>query len=120
MDLKQIRDSIMTADEVNHLYELEIDLVEFVGILHERVSMAESRMEQSEAKSELSMANTLLAICRDKQSEVKDVGAKLNYNFRMAAKKMLKAESYKQIFEASFVPRREFKKDKTFHTKNLS
>lgn len=118
MDLKQTRQSIMAAETVEPLYEIELDLVELIGTLHKGIMMADSNFEQSEVKSNLSMANALLNICKDRQADVRDTGNRLNYNFRMAAKTMLSKETYQSIMDKSFLPRKEVKMEKKELQKN--
>ena len=111
MDLKQIRQDVMTSENINQLYEIELDLVEHIGTLHKGIMLADTTMEQSEVKSNLSMANALLEICKDRQSEVKDIGGRLNYNFRMAARAMLSRETYNLIMDKAHLPRKKVKEE---------
>jgi len=112
MNLKETRQKVMTAETVTDLYELELDLTEHIGVLHKGVMLSDTTMEQSEVKSNLSMANALLGICRERQAEVKDIGGRLNYNFRMAAKAMLSKQTYDAIMLKAQLPRREVKAEK--------
>ena len=59
MNLKETRQSVMTAETITQLYELELDLTEHIGVLHKGVMIADTTFEQSEVKSNLSMANAL-------------------------------------------------------------
>lgn len=111
MDLKETRQSVMTAETITQLYEIELDLTEHIGILHKGVMTADTTFEQSDVKSNLSMANTLLAICRERQSEVRDLGNRLNYNFRMASKSMLTKDTYENIMRKAHLPRQEVKSE---------
>lgn len=112
MNLKETRQKVMTAETVTDLYELELDLTEHIGALHKGVMLSDNTMEQSEVKSKLSMANALLCICRERKAEVKDIGSRLNYNFRMAAKAMLSKQTYDAIMLKAQLPRREVKAEK--------
>lgn len=118
MDLKQTRQSIMAAETSEPLYEIELDLVELIASLHLGILRADTGYEQSEAKGSLSMASALLGICRDRQADIKDSGARLNYNFRMAAKSMLSPDTYKSIYDKSQLTRREVKLEKKELQKN--
>jgi hypothetical protein len=109
MNFKETRQSVMTAQTVAELYELELDLTEHIGTLHKGIMLSDTTMEQSEIKSNLSMANALLGICRERQVEVKDKGGRLNFNFRMAAKAMLSHKTYDEIMNKAQQPRREVK-----------
>lgn len=111
MDLKQTRQSVMSAETITQLYELELDLTEHIGVLHKSVMLSDTTMEQSEKKSDLSMANALLSICRERQSEVRDTGNRLNYCFRMAAKAMLTKDTYENIMRKAHLPRQEVKSE---------
>lgn len=118
MDLKQIRQDVMTSENINQLYEIELDLVEHIGALHKGIMLADTTIEQSEVKSNLSMANALLEICRDRQSEVKDTGGRLNYNFRMAARAMLSRETYNSIMDKAHLPRKKVKEETGYLKQN--
>ena len=120
MDLQKTKISVMSTDQVFDLYNIEIELVEYIGDLHRSIIMCETNIEGSEYRAKLSLANTLLSICRERQGEMKDFGARINYNFRMAAKGMLKKEIYSKIYEAAKMPRREIKNNKDYREKNLS
>lgn len=111
MNLKETRQSVMAAETITQLYELELDLTEHIGVLHKGVMTADTTFEQSEVKSNLSMANALLGICRERQAEVKDLGGRLNYNFRMAAKAMLTKDTYESIIRKAHLPRQEVKSE---------
>lgn len=104
-----MRQKVMSSESVTELYEFELDLTEYTGKLHKRIVLSETTMEQCEAKSELSLAKALLGICRERQAEVKDIGARLNHNFRLTAKAMLLRPTYQAIVEKSQLPRKEFK-----------
>lgn len=111
MNLKETRQSVMTAETITQLYELELDLTEHIGVLHKSVMLSDTTIEQSEKKADLSMANALLGICRERQAEIKDTGNRLNYCFRMAAKAMLTKETYASILGKAHLPRQEVKSE---------
>lgn len=111
MTLQEIRQEMMASENIIELYNIELDLVERIGILHKEVIMADSPMSQSEIKANLSMANALLNICKERQAEMKDLGGRLNYNFRMAAKAILTKENYKNVMDFAVQPRHEVKSE---------
>lgn len=111
MDLVKTRAEMMASDDINQLYNIELDLTQYVGTLHKNVVTAGSNMEQVEEKAKLSMANALLGICRERQAEVKDTGNRLNYNFRMAAKSMLDEKTFDDIMQKARLPRRTVKEE---------
>lgn len=109
IDLKSLREKVMSAEELHELFNLELDLTEYKTKQHTSFHQSQTQHEQTEIKGNLSMLTTLLEICRERQSEIKDVNAKLNYHFRMAAKTMLEKQTYDSIMLKAQLPRKEFK-----------
>lgn len=80
--------------------------------------MAETTMEQSEAKGNLGIYYSMLEVLQNRISETKEIDregrneqGRINYNFRLAAKTVLKKETYKQIMDLATRTRSEFKED---------
>jgi len=111
MDLQATRTKVMESEDLKELYNVELDLTDHIAILHKSVMTAESTMEQCEYRGKLSISNALLGICRERQQEVKDIAGRINYNFRTAAKIMLKKETYQALMEKAQLTRRQVKSD---------
>ncbi len=111
MDLVKARQNLMDSDDIKQLYNIELDLTEYVAQLHKNIITAGTIMEQSEEKGTLTMANALIGICRERQAEVKNTGGKFNYNFRMAAFDLLHETVYKEIAALALLPRKSIKKN---------
>lgn len=118
MNLQELKEKTLGSEELNELYQIEVELMEKVSELYKAVSMCETKTEQIEKKSDLTLANGLLGICRDRQSQRKDIEDRINYNFRMAAKDMLLPETYKKIYSKAHLPRIEVKMERSELRKN--
>lgn len=103
--INQFKQQIIDAFLVDDLYLIEIELADIISDLYKQISICRNRNESDDYKRNLTMANTLIGICRDKQLTLRDKANALNYNFRMAAKTMLLPETYNKIFEAAKLPR---------------
>lgn len=118
MNLQEIRQQVLESEDINKLRVLELDLTQMAGGLYKAVQLAETTIEQIERKGDLSMVNTLIGICRDRQAEIKDIGGRLNYCFRMAAKAMLESKTYNEINEKAKQPRQQTKQETAFLKNN--
>lgn len=115
--IKVIKDQIITALIIDDLYIIEIELTEIISSLYKSISECRDVSKLNAFKTDLTMANTLIGICRDKQATIKDRSNSMNYNFRMAAKTILVPETYNRIFEAAKIPRSVMKSMKSSFSK---
>lgn len=115
--INRIKDQIMETILIDDLYLMEIDLAEIISNLYKDIAECRDKNQAHEHKKNLTMANTLIGICRDKQVTLKDRANSINYNFRMAAKTMLLPETYNRIFEAAKMPRSVIKSLKSSYSK---
>jgi len=110
--LSNIKNIVLNSQDKNELYAAEIDLAEIVSDLYKKIAACYNYKAKVDIKGELSIANTLLDVCRERQKEIKDLSGRLNYNFRMAAKVMLCNDTYERILQQAAFPRPETKQQK--------
>lgn len=108
-DLQQLKQIVLTSQDKDELYLAEIELTELSSSLHKAIRLSEFASDQGEHKGNLSLATALIGICRERQQEMGNLANRINYNFRMAAKLMLKKETYEAIWQKSQLPRRDVK-----------
>ena len=111
-ELESLKETVLNSQDKNELYLAEVQLTEISSRLHKAIKLADTTIEQVEHKGNLSLATSLIGICRERQSEVGNWANKVNYNFRMAAKTMLKSETYKAIWEKAQLTRQDVKDEK--------
>lgn len=109
MEFETIRSRVLNTEDLTEIYTLEIDITKHIGDLHKSYHKSQYKDEQTDARSALSNFQALLEICKDRKADVRDTGARLNYNFRMAAKTMLQKETYNSIMQKATLPRKEVK-----------
>lgn len=107
--LNELRTIVLESESAQELTLMELELTEMISGLYAKVSDSRSKAEANEHKANLSMANTLIRICREKGNGLRDKNNRLNYNFRMAAKDMLTPETFKKIMDKAHLPRLEAK-----------
>lgn len=116
IDIDELQQEILEAENTTRLYEIQIDLSKLIKNVHQQIIMAETTMEQSEAKGNLGIYHSMLSVLQNRISEIKeleraekDSNNRINYNFRMASKSVLKKETYNQIMDLAQKTRHEVK-----------
>ncbi len=92
---------ILDSDDLHWLFKTNVELTEDISATHREIREAQTESEKSDAQGELSVLYALQEITKHKIAEAKDTNNRLNYNFRIAAKYMLKKETYKALMEQS-------------------
>lgn len=110
--LSDFKKVVLSSQDKNELYLTEVELQEYIGARHKAIRMAETEMDATEEKGNLGVAQSLVGICRERQSEVGNWANKVNYNFRMAAKSVLAKETYQKIWELAQLTRNDAKDKK--------
>lgn len=110
--LKDLKGVVLNSQDKNELYLAEVELTEIINSQHTAIKLADTKMEVGEHIGNLNMAQTLVGICKERQSEVGNLANKINYNFRMAAKLMLSKETYDKIYMQANLPRKDVKEAK--------
>lgn len=112
-DLKEI---VLKAQDKDELYIAEIDLQELIADLYSKIETTYNAATKVRYKGELSVANSLIGICRERQNEVakkqqdaRNSDNRHNYNFRMAAKSVLTKATYEKISQLAILTRGEVK-----------
>ena len=118
IDIEELQQEILQETEVTRLYEIQIDLSKLIKNAHQQNIMAETIIEQSEAKGNLGIYHSMLDVLQNRVSELKEIdkeerneAGRINYNFRLAAKTVLKKETYNQIMDLAVIKRAEFKEE---------
>lgn len=110
--LADFKEVVLNSQDKNELYLAEVEIQEYIGARHKAIRMADTEMDATEEKSNLGIAQSLIGICRERQSEVGNWANKVNYNFRMAAKNVLTKETYQKIWELAQLTRNDVKDKK--------
>ena len=117
INIEELQEEILHENNINRLYEIQIDLSKLIKNAHAQNIMAETIMEQSEAKGNLGIYHSMLDILQKRINETlynkkneNNNQNRINYNFRLASKKVLKKETYKKIIELANMNRPDFKK----------
>jgi hypothetical protein len=118
MDLTLAKEMVLKSENINDLYDTEVKLTEYSGELHNCIGVAEFPADRNRYKTTLTMVTTLLGICRERQTEVRDQTNRFNYNFRMAAETILSSTTYKYISDKAKMPRYQFKAEAAELRKN--
>ncbi len=99
---------VIETRDLNRLYQLEIECTQDMSILHHRKNMAETTMEESVTMGEIKLMQSIINTIQNKIPDLKqelaeerDTNASLNHKFRLAAKNILKPETYKAIMDVS-------------------
>ena len=103
---------IVDSEDLNWLYEQNVNLTETISATHKEMREAQTETEKSDAQGELSILYALQEVTKHKIEDLKDTGARANYNFRMAAKLALKPDTYKKLTDLAYKTRQEVKKMK--------
>jgi len=116
IDIDELQQEILESNNTNQLYEIQIYLSKLIKNVHQQIILAETIMEQSEAKGNLGIYHSMLSVLQNRILEIresekseKNINNCNNYNFRMAAKTVLKKEIYNQIMDLSIKTRKEIK-----------
>jgi hypothetical protein len=112
MTLEHLKTIVLNSESKDEMYKCEIELTEIVSSLYKTLPLLDLGQERIETKSKLSLANSLLTVCRERKEEVGNLANRINYNFRTAAKLMLSKETYEKIYSQACVPRKETKEMK--------
>lgn len=104
--LTGLKETVLNSQDKQELFVAEVELTELIGSFHKSIKLSETEMDKCDQKSYLGLADSLLGICRDRQKEVGMLDNKINYNFRTAAKVLLKKETYDRIYSYAQMPRR--------------
>jgi len=103
--IESLRSIVLQSANIEDLYYADVELTEIRGFLYKDIALAQTNFEQMDLKKDLSLVNTLIGICRERQKTEKDKTARFNHNFRMAAKEMLERGTYAAIYDAALKPR---------------
>lgn len=116
--IDELQNEILKTLDVNRLYEIQIDLSKMIKNAHRQNIMATTVMEQSEAKGDLGIYNTMMEVIQNRVEELKEIDradrneqGRINYNFRAAAKGILKRETFNHIMDLANRTIREIKED---------
>ena len=109
MKIEELKEIAMQSEELEPLRATMVELTELSGQVYKAVMMAETTVDKTELKGKLTLINTLRDICSQRITELSNMQARLNYNFRMAAKSMLKKETFEAIMDMSQYRRRDVK-----------
>lgn len=108
-NIESLQDDVLDSYDVAELRECEMELQDMAGNLYKAIELAETQLDAIEYKSQLSKVNSLINICKDRQKEVNNENNRVNYNFRVASKKMLTKSTYEEIYAKAKMSRRDFK-----------
>src|SRR4030095_11374878 len=111
-ELQRLKEAVLNSQDKNELYLAEVELTEINSRLHKSYRLTENDIEQTELRGGMSLCASLIGICKERQSEVGNWANKINYNFRMAARVMLKPATYKKIWEKAQLTRQDVKDEK--------
>jgi hypothetical protein len=104
-DLTTQKERAINAWQIEEIYELELELKEIIGQLHIDLSSTTLSWAKSEIKADLSVATTLLDICRERKVVVNNSTFRMDRKFREVARKMLLKPVYDAIHKESIKPR---------------
>ena len=118
ININYLQEGILSETDINKMYEMQIELSKLIKNAHKQKLIAETTMDESEAKGNLSIYYSMLDVLQNRISETREFDKhnrneqnRINYNFRLAAKTVLKKETYNQIIDLAMKPRAEFKED---------
>lgn len=128
INIDELQEEILNETDVNRMYEIQIELSKLIKSAHQQNLMAQTGIEQSEAKGNLGIYYSMLEVLQNRISEIKEIDrqerneqARINYNFRLAAKTVLKRETFKSIMNLAMRTRSEVKEDfKNLKQSNIS
>lgn len=109
MNLKEIKEEIITCQDSNELYRIEIDLQEYIGELYKERKNPNSQKDETDVKSEIELASLLQNICRDRLPNVRNKNIRFNHSFVVAAKVVLSKEEFEKVEKEAVMPRQDFK-----------
>lgn len=118
IDLDSLRATILESEDLKQLYEIQIDLSRSIANCHRGKREAQTESEVSELQGTLGTYIAIREVLTNRIPEIKEKQyneanqeQRLNYNFRMAAKLMLKKETYQSIMNEAHKPRRDVKEN---------
>ena len=102
--MSTLQQRIINENDIQNLYQLQIEVSEKIKENHVQIMDSSTNTQKSEAKGDLGINYSLLEMVKNKISTIKEKireeqneQNRINYNFRMAAKNMLKEELYDQL-----------------------
>jgi hypothetical protein len=109
-------EEITTTDDLDRLYELRLACAKEIGEIHAKLTGVKSEKEKIAVKSELALAYATQEVVLHRIDDLKLIHkhegnhqAKVNYNFRMAAKVRLDKPLYEELLSIAHKSRREIK-----------
>jgi hypothetical protein len=125
INLDELQDKILSEQCTDKLYRIQIDLSRMIRNAKVQKELAETIMEQSEAGGNLGVYYSMLEVVHGRIEKLKqeakddrDYNGRLNHNFRLAAKNVLKKDTYAKIMELAMINRPEIKRIKSELIKN--
>ena len=112
MSIEELQDIAMLSKDIDEVRECFNALSNRSASLYESLPTVQTNIEAHKIKADLTRTNNLLEICRDRMYEVKNTTRQLDHNFRLAAREMLKKETYDKIKEMALFKRRDVKRIK--------
>lgn len=109
-EMSELKSIVLESEDLKELRITYLDLTDMSGNIYKSIHKVETQTEQTELKANLTQINALIKVCDERISELKDENGRLNHNFRMNARLMLKKETYNKIMELSYY-RRSYVKD---------
>ncbi len=113
---QELKEEILKTADLDRLYEIQIDLNSDISIVQQRIFDAINSTIKRTEITRIKLYQSMLEICvhrisdlKQKQAEEKDLGNKLNYHFRIAARTNLKPETYNKLNEIAQLPINEIK-----------
>ncbi len=104
MEIENLINEILETQDINRLYQLQIECNQDMAILQRRKTMAETNLDQSDAIGNIKVLQSAIDVCGNRISDLKEQNAqdrvrnaKFNYNFYLAAKIMLKRDTMNSI-----------------------
>ena len=113
---QELKEEILKTATLDRLYEIQIDLNSDISIVQQRIFDAANSMVKRTEITRIKLYQSLLDVCvhriadlKKQQAEEKDLGNRLNYHFRIAARTNLKTETYDKLNEIAQLPINEIK-----------
>ena len=97
------KELIQNEINLDRLFEIELHLQDKIAEMYTELPTSD-KFSKPAILADINMCKTLLNICKERQSSVKDAGRRFNYNFRMIAKEKLSPELYNEICDKAYLP----------------
>ena len=104
-DFTKQKEIALHAWQIEEIYGIEIELREMIGQLHIEMTDTSLSWSKSEIKADLSIASTLLDICKERKEVINNSAIRMDRKFKEVARKILVKQVFDAIHKESIKPK---------------